>query len=153
LTEYQRLVIQQTFQHVKGIPDDAVVLFHARLRQLDPDLHNLFSGDMQERGHDLLHVIGLAVASMRRFDLIAPAVAELGRRHAQYGVHPEHYETFGAALLWTLETILGIAFTPSARKAWADFYDCLAGIMQNAAFIRPQLFIASRGALASLNQR
>jgi hemoglobin-like flavoprotein len=147
-TEYQRLVIQQTFPYVNAIADDAVELFYARLLQLDPRLHTQFSGDMHERGHDLLHIISLVVASMRRFDLIAPAVAELGRRYSQCGLCAEHYKTLGAALMWTFETILGVAFTPSARKAWADFYDCLASIMQDAAGIRRTLLIAKHEARA-----
>ena len=46
----------------------------------------------------------------------------LGRRHAGYGVRPEHYDTVGAALLWTLEQGLGDAFTDDVRAAWAEAY-------------------------------
>lgn len=66
-------------------------------------------------------------------DAIAPAVADLGKRHASYGVKPEHYQTVGAALLWTLEQGLGPEFTPLVREAWTSAYLLLAEMMQSGA--------------------
>jgi hemoglobin-like flavoprotein len=41
------------------------------------------------------------VDSLDRLDELAPKLTSLGRRHAGYGVREAHYETVGAALLWT----------------------------------------------------
>ena len=54
------------------------------------------------------------------------------RRHVRYGVQDAHYETVGAALLWTLERGLGEAFTPAVREAWAETYTVLATVMKGA---------------------
>jgi hemoglobin-like flavoprotein len=62
-----------------------------------------------------------------------PVVEDLGRRHAAYGVTDDHYDTVGAALLWTLEKGLGDAFTAEAREAWTTVYGLLASTMKNAA--------------------
>jgi hemoglobin-like flavoprotein len=59
-------------------------------------------------------------------------VQDLGRRHAGYGVTDAHYETVGAALLWTLEKALGPAFTSEVRDAWATVYGVLASVMKDA---------------------
>ena len=59
--------------------------------------------------------------------------ADLGKRHASYGVRPEHYEPVGAALLWTLEQGLGPDFTPPVKEAWTSAYLLLSGVMQDAA--------------------
>jgi hemoglobin-like flavoprotein len=48
-------------------------------------------------------------------------------------VRDEHYETVGAALLWTLEKGLGDAFTPDVRAAWTAVYGVLASTMKRAA--------------------
>lgn len=45
----------------------------------------------------------------------------------------EHYETVGAALLWTLEKALGAAFTPEVRGAWMETYSLVALVMQRGA--------------------
>jgi len=73
------------------------------------------------------------VKSLDRLDQIVPAVQALGRRHAGYGVRAEHYETVGAALLWTLEQGLGDGFSPAVRDAWAQAYGTLASVMIDAA--------------------
>jgi hemoglobin-like flavoprotein len=44
-----------------------------------------------------------------------------------------HYDTVGAALLWTLEQGLGSSFTPEVRAAWASAYGLVAGAMKAAA--------------------
>ena len=62
-----------------------------------------------------------------------PALGALGQRHVGYGVHPMHYDTVGAALLWTLEQGLGPKFTPETRAAWAEAYEVLASVMKEAS--------------------
>ena len=64
---------------------------------------------------------------------ILGAVEELGRRHLSYGVRQEHYDTVGAALLWTLQAGLGEAFTSEVRDAWTCAYLFLSSTMQQAA--------------------
>jgi hemoglobin-like flavoprotein len=75
---------------------------------------------MAEQGDKLMAMIGTAVANLDRLDAIVPAVQNLGRRHATYGVQPSHYDTVAIALLWTLEQRLGDAYThrskPPGRK-------------------------------------
>jgi hemoglobin-like flavoprotein len=60
-------------------------------------------------------------------------VQQLGKRHVAYGVTDEHYDTVGAALLWTLEAGLGDAFTAEVKDAWATTYGVLATTMKEAA--------------------
>lgn len=63
-----------------------------------------------------------------------PAVQDLGRRHVAYRVRPDHYDTVGAALLWTLEQRLGTDFTPEVQEAWIVVHGVLAGTMKAAAY-------------------
>jgi hemoglobin-like flavoprotein len=44
-----------------------------------------------------------------------------------------HYDTVGAALIWTLEQGLGDDFTPEVQAAWLDVYTVLADTMKQAA--------------------
>jgi nitric oxide dioxygenase len=48
-------------------------------------------------------------------------------------VADEHYDTVGAALLWTLKKGLGDFFTPEVEESWITVYGLLAGTMKNAA--------------------
>ncbi len=125
--------VQDTFAKVAPIADKAAELFYGRLFELDPSLKPMFKGDMTEQGAKLMRMIGIAVDGLTNLDSIVPAVENLGVRHIAYGVKDEHYDTVGAALLWTLEQGLGDAFTPDVKQAWTEVYTLLAQVMQDAA--------------------
>lgn len=133
MTPQQIQVIQTTWTQVVPIADAAAGLFYGKLFELDAAVKPLFKGDMTEQGRKLMQTIGLVVSSLTRLEAILPAVQDLGRRHVGYGVEARHYDTVGAALLWTLEQGLGEAFTPEAREAWAEAYGVLATVMKEAA--------------------
>ena len=133
LTNTQKVLVQESFAAVAPIADDAAVLFYRRLFELDPSLERMFKGDMTEQRRKLMQMLTAAVKGLDRLDQLVPVVEELGRRHAGYHVEDAHYDTVGAALLWTLEKGLGDAFTPDVKHAWVAVYGLLAGTMKNAA--------------------
>lgn len=133
MTPEQIELVKQSWAQVVPISDKAAELFYGKLFELDPSVESLFSGGMEEQGRKLMKMIGTAVNALDRLDDVVPAVQELGVRHIAYGVKDEHYDTVGAALLWTLETGLGEAFTESTKEAWATVYGILAETMKSAA--------------------
>ncbi len=133
MTPAEITLIKDSFRKVAPIADQAAALFYARLFELDPSLRALFHGDMAEQGRKLMTMLGLAVGGLDRLEELVPAVRAMGLRHAGYRVKDEHYETVGAALLWTLERGLGEGFTPETRAAWAKVYGVLAETMKAGA--------------------
>ncbi|HLJ91294.1 MAG TPA: globin family protein [Candidatus Angelobacter sp.] len=133
MDEKQKQLVQETFKLVVPIKDQAAEMFYNKLFELDPAVRALFKGDMKRQGGLLMAMIGTAVNGLNRLHEIVPAVQDLGRRHASYGVRKEHYGTVAQALLWTLEQGLGAAWTPEAKEAWTACYTLLAGVMQEAA--------------------
>lgn len=127
-------LVQRSWEQVLPIADEAAQLFYSRLFQLDPSLRPMFAhSDMKEQRKKLMQMITVAVRGLERLNELVPAVQALGRRHGGYGVTDAHYDTVGAALLWTLEQGLGDAFTPATREAWTATYLTLAGVMKGAA--------------------
>ena len=133
LTSAQKTLVQQSFSTIAPIADAAAVLFYQRLFELDPALERMFRGDMAEQRKKLMQMLTAAVKGLDRLEQLVPVVQDLGRRHATYGVAEKHYDTVGAALLWTLEKGLGGAFTPETKEAWAAVYGLLATTMKEAA--------------------
>lgn len=133
MTPEQIKLVQESFAKVVPIAEQAAALFYGKLFELDPSLKPLFKGDMTEQGRKLMAMISTAVNGLTDLDAIVPAVQALGERHVGYGVTDAHYDTVGAALLWTLEQGLGDAFTSDVREAWATVYGLLAGTMKDAA--------------------
>jgi hemoglobin-like flavoprotein len=126
-------LVQTSFARVVPIADTAAALFYGRLFELDPSLKPMFRGDMKEQGKKLMDMLRTVVGNLRTLDRILPGVRALGTRHVQYGVRDEHYDTVGAALLWTLEQGLGAAFTTDVRDAWTAAYTILATTMKDAS--------------------
>jgi hemoglobin-like flavoprotein len=133
MTPEQIELVKSSWAKVLPIADTAAELFYGKLFNLDPSLKPLFKGDMKEQGRKLMKMINTAVSSLERLDAVLPGVQQLGIRHIAYGVKDEHYDTVGAALLWTLEAGLGEAFTADTKAAWATVYGALADTMKTAA--------------------
>jgi hemoglobin-like flavoprotein len=133
MTPEQVHLVRNSFAKAAAVKDHTAALFYHRLFELDPSLRPLFKGDMTAQGAKLMAALGGVVASLDHLARILPAVRELGRRHAAYGVQPAHYATVGEALIWTLDQALGSAFTWETRRAWIDAYGLLASAMIAAA--------------------
>lgn len=128
VTRRQKEFVQETWRQVVPISETAAGLFYGRLFEIAPDLETLFPAEeraMQEQGRKLMQVITLAVHGLDQLDDLVPAVEDLGRRHATYGVRDENYETVGDALLWTLEQGLGAGLHPGGQG-------CLGGDLHAA---------------------
>lgn len=132
MTPEQIALVQGTWAKVVPIKETAADLFYGKLFELDPTLRPLFKGDIKEQGRKLMTMITLAVKGLDDLPALVPAVKDLGRRHAGYGVTAAHYGTVATALLWTLEKGLGDAFTPPVKDAWTQTYTVLANTMQQA---------------------
>jgi len=133
LTPYKVKLVQDSFAKVAPIADQAAEIFYNKLFELDPSLKSLFSGDMAQQGKKLMNMIATAVNGLTDLGSIVPAVQDLGRRHTGYGVTDQMYDTVGSALLYTLETGLGDAFTTQVKGAWTEVYTVLATTMKDAA--------------------
>jgi len=133
MTPEQVALVQGSWENVVPIKEKAATLFYGKLFELDPELKPMFKGDMAEQGRKLMLMLNTVVTKLNKLDEIVPAVQSLGKRHVAYGVKDAHYDTVGAALLWTLGAGLGDAFTDDVKGAWTAAYTTLATAMKDAA--------------------
>ena len=127
-------LVQQTWRKVVPIADTAATLFYERLFSENPELAPMFAGvDLPEQRNKLVKAIHMVVMSLERIETLVPMIRDLGKRHAGYGVDDAHYAPVGAALLWTLETGLGEAWSDEAAAAWGAAYGLLADTMMAGA--------------------
>ena len=128
--------MQLTWRAVLPVGDTFAELFYGRLFALDPQMRRLFTDDMTEQGRNLTAMLSVATASLAKPERISVALRQLGRRHAAYGVRPEHFALVEDALLFALEHALIDVFTAEVKAAWRAAYALLAGMM--LAEITPQ---------------
>ncbi len=130
----QKTLVHETWNQVMPIADTAAALFYQRLFEIDPDLSALFVGvDLASQRRKLVQTLTRVVVALDDIADLVPEIEALGRRHAGYGVTDAHYQTVGEALLWTLETGLGDAWTPDVEAAWTAAYGFVADVMRGAA--------------------
>ena len=133
VTLRQKTLVQESFASIQPILEDVTALLYARIFELDPSAKRLFPQDMTSQYRKVSQMLTAAVKGLDHLDQLVPVLQDLGRRHAAYGVTQGHYDTGGAALMWTLEKGLGSAFTPELKQAWASVWGLVTTTMYEAS--------------------
>jgi hemoglobin-like flavoprotein len=127
-------VLEDSFDLIAERPEELVDRFYDNLFSNAPSTRVLFAKtDMRAQKRALLGALVALRRSLRDLPSIAPFLADLGARHANYGVRAEHYQAVGAALLQTMAELGGSAWNPSFTAEWARAYQVVAEIMVNGA--------------------
>jgi hemoglobin-like flavoprotein len=134
MTPEQHALVRESWRQFEPTLPGAGAAFYDRLFELDPGLRPLFAGiDLEALQRKLMQMFADIVRALDQPSELVTQVAALGRRHVDYGVKDDDYQSVGAALLWTLEQGLGDAFTPEVREAWREAYLLVATVMRRAA--------------------
>jgi hemoglobin-like flavoprotein len=130
--ETERLV-RESWARFEPIAVQSAQFFYDKLFELDPEASRLFTRtDMGAQGKKVMSMFAEIVRTLDQPETLVAEMADLGRRHVQYGVHDSQYDSVGSALLWTLEQGLGEAFTPEVRDAWTEAYLYVSTIARRA---------------------
>lgn len=134
MTPDQKALVKTTWGLVVPIADTAASLFYGRLFEIDRSTRPMFeSTDMPEQRKKLMQALATVIGGLDNLAPLIPVLETLGKKHVAYGVLDKHYDSVGAALLWTLEQGLQTAWTPPVQDAWIAAYTAVAGVMRNAA--------------------
>lgn len=106
--------------------------FYDRLFTLAPEVRPMFKGDMKLQQQKLIDMLAWIVTHVNEPELLRGALAEAGRRHAEYGAKPDHFAPVGSALMYCLSATLGDQLTPEAEEAWIEAYAYFAREMEEA---------------------
>ena len=108
----------------------AGLVFYDRLFVLAPTLRAIFPEELDDQATRLATAITRAVGLLDDPKALRDAMAGLGISHMKYGLGPEAYDLVGAALLHTVRTRLGEAYTPDMQDAWSAAFAEIAAEMQ-----------------------
>ncbi len=133
MPQEQIFLVQTSFAKVLPIADSVSEDFYKHLFELDPDLRSFFKSDLVEQQRKLMATLQVVISGLGSPEKIIPAAQDLGRRHVDYGVHDEHYDVVGKALLHALDKNLGDDLTPSMHAAWGELYERISSAMKMAA--------------------
>ena len=125
--------IRKSFLLLEGHTDVFAALFYKRLFESEPSLRTMFRGDMTEQGKKLMQTMILLNTSLDHFDRLQSSLRNLGKRHAGYGVRPEHYAIVGAVLMQSLEEFAGTRFDAILKQAWTKLLSLVSAAMLQGA--------------------
>jgi hemoglobin-like flavoprotein len=118
MTPAQRRLVRESFELISEDARPLTLLFYGKLFEMDPSSRLLFHNDIAVQGRKLMEMLTDVVNSLDDFEPMRLRLAELGRRHASYGVRPDQYETLTSALLWSIAQSLEGGFDSATRDAW-----------------------------------
>jgi hemoglobin-like flavoprotein len=129
----QMRLVRESFESLREYETSVVLLFYGRLFEIAPETRALFKIDIHEQAKKLMDTLGTTVEALDRFDELLPVLAELGRKHATYGVQAYQYEKLRSALLWAMGQALGLEFDRETRAAWDQLIATISAVMLEAA--------------------
>ncbi|ABV34820.1 globin [Shewanella sediminis HAW-EB3] len=130
LTQKQILLVQHSFSQVEPIAEQAADIFYGALFEIDPSLKPLFRSNIKMQGRKLMSMLKAAVDGLNDLDSLVPVLQQLAERHNGYGTKKSHFTPVGNALLYTLKTGLGEAYTEEVRQAWITVIHLVADTMK-----------------------
>jgi NAD(P)H-flavin reductase/hemoglobin-like flavoprotein len=125
--------IRETFAIVAAAGEEPAGYFYSRLFVVHPHLRGMFPPAMDAQRDRLLGALVRIVEGLTSPEDLVRYLSQLGRDHRKYSVEPEMYAAVGDALIATLRTYAGPAFTPAAEQAWGQAYEAASGLMIRAA--------------------
>ena len=112
-------LIEQSFKALAPKGPALVARFYQELFQRFPQVKPMFANTQPaEQQKKLLAALALVVKSLKKPDSLEAALAEMGRRHQDYGAVPAHYDAVAEVLLGVMAEQAGKAWTPAVAQAW-----------------------------------
>lgn len=112
-------LVQQSFPALQVMSAEAAFIFYRRLGQLDPSLRHRIRGSSAQLSHRLVSTVHLAITNLDRLEHLDTDLTRIARRLRRLGIGPRHYSTMGAALLLTVEHLMGRLYTRDIALAWS----------------------------------
>ncbi len=127
-------LLEESFAALAPQGDRLVELFYENLFNDYPSVVPLFAGvEPGEQRKKLLASLVLAVENLRKPDVLAPVLENMGRKHVEYGALADHYPAVGATLLKSMAEVASELWTPEVEEAWVGAYALISETMLHGA--------------------
>jgi len=130
MTAHQIRLVRDSVDSIREDAEPFGLLYYGKLFELDPGSRRLFHSDLAMQGRKVMHMLASVVESLDDFQPMRVKLAELGRKHGEFGVRPEQYDTLTTALLWSIGQALGPSFDAPTREAWLLAINAICGAMK-----------------------
>ena len=132
MTTQQIELVQQSWEKVRPMAQEAGELFYAHLFEAAPQVRSMFTTDIKVQANKLTYMLDYIVSKLKNIESIQRDITKMAARHNTYGAQPAHYALVGQCLLKTLKQGLGENWNDELQTAWIAAYSILSDAMINA---------------------
>lgn len=126
--------LRQSWETVMAGGAEVGLHLYGQIPELGPELQDLFTRvNLDEQTELFVGTLQFIVMNYERRALVERTLLELGRRHVQYGVRPEHYGLFGEVFLRALKRASGNRWNLETELLWRTVYEDIADVMAQGA--------------------
>ncbi len=127
-------VLESSFQALAPMGESLTRKFYELLFERYPDVIPMFEGTSIEEQHKKLWAaLQLVANSLRQPEKLIATLTELGKRHADYGALPAHYDAVAEILLEVMQELAGDLWTDEVQTAWSNALSTIANVMIKAS--------------------
>lgn len=125
--------LESSFNLLAPQAETLVARFYEELFKHYPGVAPLFAHtSAAEQQRKLLASLKLVINNIRKPEILASALMDLGKRHQNYGADPEHYTAVANTLIDVMQETAGDAWNNTIETAWRDALKLIADIMIGA---------------------
>lgn len=110
--------LRGTYEQVRGHGSRLAEVFYARLFAAAPHLRAMFRNDTEAQSRKLMDSLDAVVRNFEDPRANLANLAAMGRRHAEYGVKPGHYDLVIDLLIESMREVGGAAADPARLDEW-----------------------------------
>jgi hemoglobin-like flavoprotein len=110
--------LRATYERVRARDQRLAEIFYRKLFAAAPQIRPLFRSDPKAQAQKLMSALDAVVRNLEHPAENAAMLAEMGRRHAQYGAKPEHYHLVIDLLVESMNELLGAELDRAASDEW-----------------------------------
>jgi hemoglobin-like flavoprotein len=133
MTSREKALVRGSFSMIRELAGPVSQLFYGRLFELQPNLRQMFHNDLGRQGAKLMDMLCAVVENMDCIESLNPVLHALGKRHLEYGVVADHYDTVEQALLWSMGHAMDGEFDNEHKAAWRAVIRKVSAAMKEGA--------------------
>jgi NAD(P)H-flavin reductase/hemoglobin-like flavoprotein len=133
ISGFHARLVKESFAAIEAHAREAMEHFYAWLFVQHPEIRAMFPLAMSEHRERVFGALARIVWSLDSPETLASHLGQLGRDHRKFAVKEKHYDAFFGALLGTVRTFSGDAWTADTQAAWEAALGGIAATMRAAA--------------------
>mmetsp|Transcript_6163 Transcript_6163/g.9298 ORF Transcript_6163/g.9298 Transcript_6163/m.9298 type:complete len:241 (+) Transcript_6163:61-783(+) len=104
-------------------------VFYYRIIDIQPHIEYLFDNSYRALSNSIENMISLAISQLQNFDEFSSSLKSIATSQIHHGIYITDFFSYGDALFYSLEQVLGREFTPQDLTSWQKLYSSILRVI------------------------